>query len=166
MKPTRKSIQVCLLCGLGFVLLLGAILPYQSRNAIPSQNGVTSTKNHSNIRFSEQRTRLEPVHSGEIASGFILVENTGGKIITDVAIKAGCWCSDVQLSKTEMNPGDSIRIDFSIDTKGKDEDFVDNFLFTYSKNEQNLYDVFQVTVPCTRQVGCETFIVAVYTRYG
>jgi hypothetical protein len=148
MRQNGKTILACLLCGLGLVLLIAVNLPYQLvRNDAPIRNIVTSPESHASIRFSERTKRLESVNSGDVSIGFILVENTGNKVITDVAIKAGCRCSDVTLSQTDMNPGGSIRIDFSIDTRGKYEDFVEHFLFTYSEDEQSLFDVFYVTVP-------------------
>jgi len=148
MKQKGKSILVCLICGLGFVLLLAAMFPSPPfRNATSTQDVATSPENRSSIRFSARMMRLEPVNSGETASGFVLVENTGRKVITEVAVRVGCRCTEVKLSDTSINPGDSIEIEFYIDTKGKYEDFVDNFLFTYSENEQNLYDVFHIAVP-------------------
>ena len=148
MKPNGQFILVCLLCGLGVVLFLAAMLPSQPlRNAPLTQNGATSSENRSSIRFSERTMRLAPVHSGETASGFVLVENTGRKVIADVAVKVGCRCTDVTLSDTNIQSRNSIRVNFSIDTKGKYADFTDNFLFTYFESGQNLYGVFHVTVP-------------------
>jgi hypothetical protein len=149
MKQMGKPILICLLCGIGFVLLLIAFVPYQSDgDAVSTQDAVpTPAKRQGSIRLSERAMRLKPVNSGETSSGFVIVENTGKKIITDIAIKVGCGCTDVKLSDTNINSGDSIRVDFSIDTKGKYEDFVERFIFTYSENGQNLYDVFDVTIP-------------------
>jgi len=149
MKPKGKHVLICLVFGLGIVLLLVAAMPDRltSDAVFVQQAAGNLSESHSSVRFSERAMRLEPVNSGEISSGFILVENRGNKIITDVAIRAGCRCSDVTLSQTDINPGDSIRIDFSIDTRGKFEDFVENFLLSYTEDEQSLFDVFHVTVP-------------------
>ena len=148
MKPTAKTFLGILICMLGVVSLIAVIVPYQAGGDAGSiQEVITHSKEQSSIRFSERTVRLEPVHSGETTSGFILVENTGGKVITDVAIRAGCSCSDVHLSKTDMDYRDSIRVDFSIDTEGKYVDSVEKFLITYSENEQSFYDVFYVIVP-------------------
>jgi len=148
MKPKVRAILGCAVCVFGAILLLVVVIPYPSADdAASTQGTAVSPANRTSIRFSEKTVRLVPVHSGEISSGFVLVENTGNNVISDVAIKAGCRCSDVKSSKTEMNPGETIRIDFSIDTRGKYEDSVEHFLFTYSENEENLFDVFYVTVP-------------------
>ena len=140
--------MICMLSVLGLVLLFVAFAPYQSdSNSATMQSVVRPSKKHTSIRFSEKTVRLESVHSGEMSNGFIFVENIGNKEITDVAVKAGCTCSGIELSDTIILPGETIRIDFSIDTRGKYEDFADNFLVTYSEDEKNLFDMFYATVP-------------------
>jgi len=148
MTPKTRTFFGYLICVLGLTLLLFTISSYtfQHGDAFDQQSAEHSA-NSSGIRFSEKRIQLAAVHSGEAASGSVLVENTGSNIITDVGIKVGCACSDVNLSDTTIQPGASIKIEFSIDTRGKYGDFAENFLFTYSEEGQNLFDVFYVTVP-------------------
>gem|GEM_PF-6777929 len=136
------------ICAFGSALLLVAVTSHLwVRNDVADHQSAKHSENRLNIRFSEQTVRLEPVNSGDTSSGTIFVENTGNKIITNVTVKAGCWCSDVNLSATAISPGETIRIDFFIDTKGKYEDFTDNFIVTYSEDTKNLFDVFYATVP-------------------
>jgi len=140
--------MICVLSVLGLVLLFVAFAPYPSEsNTTMTQDIAVLPKQRSSIRFSEQTVHLESVDSGDTASGHVVVENIGSKTITDVAVKAGCTCSGIELSNTIILPGESIRIDFSIDTRGKYEDFTDNYLVTYSEDEKNLFDVFYATVP-------------------
>ena len=149
MRTSRaKTLWGILIGMLGVVALLVAVVPdKRDGNITATQDVVTFPASHSSIRFSERTVRLAPVHSGESSSGFVLVENAGSKVITEVAIRAGCWCSDVTLSEIFINPGESIKIYFSIDTRGKYEDFTDNFIVTYSEEGKDLFDVFYATVP-------------------
>ena len=148
MTSKTKILFGCLISVLGLALLLVAFMPYQLDGKVTSvQDIAVSPKQRSSIRFSEQTVRLDSVNSGDTASGHVVVENIGSKTITNVAVKAGCTCSGIELSNTIILPGETIRIDFSIDTRGKYEDFTDNYLVTYSEDEKNLFDVFYATVP-------------------
>ena len=143
-----KTLFGCVLCIFGFVLLFITFALYQPESdTTTTQDIITFPKQRSNIRFREQTSRFDPVNSGETASGFVIVENIGNKTITDVAVRAGCTCSDIKLSETIINPGKYVRIDFSIDTRGKYVDFTDHFIVTYSEDGKNLFDVFYATVP-------------------
>ena len=138
-----------LICVCGLVaLLLVVVTPYMSvRNKDADHAPAKHLENRSSIRFSEKTIRLASAHSGEIASGSVLVKNVGNAVITSAAVKASCTCSDVKLSDTTIKPGTSIKIDFSIDTRGKYGDFAEHLLFTYSENGRDMFDTFSVTVP-------------------
>ena len=138
----------CLVSLAGLALLLVAITPYslpRSTNSI--QDVETLPESYSSIRFSEKATRQKPVYAGEISHGSVAVENVGNKVIADVAVMSNCWCSEINLSKTTIGPGESTQVDFSIDTKGRDGDFLNTFVLRYSEDSQSRYGVFYVTVP-------------------
>jgi hypothetical protein len=147
MGQKTKLIHFFLAVTFGIVSLFLAFAPYTLIEVMDANSDSMTTELRSNIRFSEKKVQLEPVHPGETSSGFIFVENTGNKIISNVAIMASCICSNLELSDMTINPSESIKIEFSIDTSGKYGDFDEHFLFTYSENSQNLFDVFYVTVP-------------------
>lgn len=149
MTPKMRTLLGYLISVLGLTALLFAAVISQlldrrdDSHFLPRKQPI----DRSSIRFSEQRICLEPVCSGVTANGSVLAENIGNKIITNVAIRAGCICTGATLSATVMKPGESIEIKFAIDTKGKYEDFNERILFTYSEGGQNLFDVFSVSIP-------------------
>jgi len=147
-KQMRKFAPVCLICGLGLVLMFVAFAPYHfTREAVVVQQAEHHSGKRSSVRFNEGEIRLKPVYAGEISHGFVLIENVGSKVVQEVTVLPDCSCSELKLSNTTINPGETIRADFSIDTKGREEDFVTHFIFKYSENDQNLFDTFYVTVP-------------------
>lgn len=75
------------------------------------------------------------------------VENIGNNIVNNIVIVSDCRCSEVNLSKTTLYPGESIDINLVIDTKGKEKNFVNRFIFKYIEEEQNCFEVFYVSVP-------------------
>jgi hypothetical protein len=147
MKSSRRLFLSRLIWTFSFVLILVAVVPYQSIPKAIFIQQAKLPKNHSNIRFSKSTQRLGPVRGGEDAHGYILVENTGNKIIKEVEVLSNCQCSDIRLSKTTINPGEFVRVDFTINTKGRDGDFVLCFVVKYFEEDQGLFDVFYVTVP-------------------
>jgi hypothetical protein len=133
---------------IGVVSIFLAVIPYdfnvRSKNEFPIMNLVSPKKG---ICLSEKHVRLTAVCAGETAQGSIKIKNEGKFSISDITILSGCRCSSSNLSSTTINPGESIDIDFSVNTNGKTGDFTNTFIIRYIENGEKMFEVFYVTVP-------------------
>ena len=150
MKPRQKLFLDRRLFGVfGLILVLVAIIPYWWVHNTDNIRDVAImlSEAESNLRFSERTVHQNPVQVGETSHGSVSVENIGNKVIEEMAVMSSCSCSEIYLPKTTLNPGESIQINFSIDTKGRGGDVVNTFVVRYSEDGHNRFDVFYVTVP-------------------
>ena len=153
MKQKRKTFIGCVVGAFGLVLMSVATISYWSASywsapsVAPVQHAMVLPDTDSNIRFSERAVRLPPVNVGMPSHGFISAENTGDKVVENTVAMSNCSCSAITLSNTMISPGESIQIDFTIETRGRNADFVIVFVFRYSEDGQSRFDTFYVTVP-------------------
>jgi hypothetical protein len=149
MKKNQKNVVLGIpLSILGIIIVFIAVFPYQPKE----EEGViltsfNETKKHSNIRFNEKTTQFKPVYTGEATRGSLTVENIGNNIINDIVVKSNCRCSEINLSRYILYPGESVDISLVIDTKGKEKSFVNRFILKYTEREQSRFEIFYVSVP-------------------
>lgn len=137
-----------LIFAVGFASIFLAIIPYDFNTKNKGEfSAINSIPHKTGVCLSEKHIRLSSVCAGEIARGTIKIKNEGKNSISNITILSGCSCSSSNLPKSSINPGESIDVDFSVNTNGKTGDFTNTFVIRYIENGEKMFDVFYVTTP-------------------
>lgn len=100
------------------------------------------------VRLSEYRYDFGEIQANRLYSGEATITNTGNDTLKILDVNGSCGCTQARVTKRELMPGDTCRLDFTYNTRGKrgeEQEYI--CLFANTDSVVHLLRIQAVVVP-------------------